>query len=265
MTRSRDDWSGAALFAAALGHAQTGDWPAAARSAFEAERAFAGNVLDAANSGLLGAAALARLGRTTDALAHARRVGGRLAYNAHGVVCKALGELDRAERSYERALRIVAEAGRVPDGIRAALLHNVAGLAHAASDARRGLPHALAALALRAVARPADEVAVAIERAAVAPLLMDIGGDAAALVLLNQARATLCRQQPLDVYEVAVIDHNLGVLARRRGDLADAADRLGRAVAGKAASRGATHPDLAVTRSCLADVEAARDARAREA
>ncbi|WP_320672086.1 tetratricopeptide repeat protein [Patulibacter defluvii] len=177
-----------------------------------------------------------------------------------GVAAKALGRHDRAAAFYriaEAALRTGALGGEA----RAVLDHNLGGLAHARGDLETARRHAEAALAWRQAAagdRPHDR-AVAVERAALAAILIDAGECVAAVALLDAALASFAITGTDDPLDVGAAQHNLAEGLRRLGDDRGAARAYEAAVRAKSAALGPAHPEVRLSRE-------ARDAhRARRA
>jgi tetratricopeptide (TPR) repeat protein len=181
--------------------------------------------------------------------------------NELGIVGKYQGNFGDAEQLYQRALAIHERHGTAAGTEAAAILHNLAGLAHARADPHTAEPLARRGIALRET--PADRtvedtnadaetLALAADRSALAAILIDLGQLAEARTMLTEVLHTYRTTLGPDHYEVGVTLHNLGSLEYREGRPAAAARTLRRAHAVKQAALGTRHPDLAVTLHSLA-------------
>lgn len=176
--------------------------------------------------------------------------------NALGIAGKQRGDFDAAAAAYRQALTIIDRMTGDPgaDDVRATLLHNRAGLAHAAGDPAAAEPLARAGLALR-LATSGDPLAVATDRAALAAILVDLGRFAEARELLAAVIGEFERRQ--ETYELAVALHNLGSLEHKVGQQAAALGHLQRSLDLKHRQLGHDHVDLAITWHNLGCVQAA--------
>lgn len=164
-----------------------------------------------------------------------------LLLNELGIVGKYAGNFAEAETAYRRALAIMERHGTASADV-AAILHNLAGLAHARGAAEAALPMAVRGLDIRRSLPSADPRGLTEDRAALAAILIDLGRHREATAVLDEMlRGDLPR------YDSAVALHNLGSSQFRQGSPAEAAGTLRRALALKQAELGRRHPDLAVT------------------
>ncbi|OAI40388.1 hypothetical protein AYO39_01405 [Actinobacteria bacterium SCGC AG-212-D09] len=171
-----------------------------------------------------------------------------------GVLCKHTGDYDQAADAYRTAEKALRAAAPRDDEAWIALDHNRGGLHHASGNPEAALPYAIRALQRRQNTQPPDPVAIALERSAVAPILIDLERYDEAQEHLDAARETFDEHLgPVD-YELAVVEHNLGELARRRHNLTDAITHWQAALQLKTQTLGPRHPDLAITHLNLAVV-----------
>ncbi len=190
--------------------------------------------------------ARSRLGRDHVAVA--------LLLNAAGMLCKYSGRYAAGRRFYLRALRIIEPRATSPELLAelATLHHNLGGLAHARGRFAEALPHARRAVELRTTLHSADSLEVAIERAALAPILDALApDDPESLVIYRDVIATFERLD--EPYERAVAHHNLaGRIAAH--DPAAAAASYRTAIALKRRVLGRAHPDVAMSLHNLASL-----------
>lgn len=165
------------------------------------------------------------------------------------VTLKYTGGFEEAERLYRAALENATAAGN--QAFAAVICHNLGGLSHARGTPADGVRWARQGLALR---DNADPLAVAADEGALAALLIATGEHEEAEQLLTRCRAAFVELLGPDDYEVAVVDANLATLALARDDLNAAQTHAERALAGKNATRGAEHPDLAPTLTTLGTI-----------
>jgi tetratricopeptide (TPR) repeat protein len=219
--------------------------------------------------------------------------------NALGMTWKYAGRFDEGRCAYERAFAVVARGfgAETPDA--ASLHHNLGGLEHARRDYAAAEPHARRAVELRRRLMGADHVATAEDEAALAPILHALGRDGEAAVLLRHAlpilerelgavhpevgaawsnlasvleqdeEATVALRRALAAKEaslgpghpsVAITLNNLGVRARRRGDLDEAERHYRRALAILEDTLAPDHPNVVVTRRNLDRVVGGKNA-----
>lgn len=172
--------------------------------------------------------------------------------NDIGVIGKYRGDFDEAGSAYRRALGIVNERGSDQVALRASLLHNIAGLAHARGEAVAAESVAREGIALRTSSAATNPLELAADRAALAAILVDLRQPDEARDLLTEVIAVFEQSYGPEHYEVAVALHNLGSLEHRSGDYEAAAATLDRAAKIKRLALGSDHPDLAVTLHNLA-------------
>ena len=128
--------------------------------------------------------------------------------------------------------------------------------AEGARRARRGL-------AIRERSADDDPVPLALDRGALASLLLELGDLVEAERLLRAARADLVGAFGDDHLEVAIVDGNLAAVALRRGDLAEAEQLARAAIASKRRTLGRDHPSLAPTLVTLATIRRRQGAHPR--
>lgn len=175
--------------------------------------------------------------------------------NLLGIVGKYRGDFRSAEQAYQRALEIVEADRSGLTGVNAAtLLHNLAGLAHSRGDARDAERLAVRGIQTRSGADHVDQLALAADKAALAPILVDLGRTAEASDLLAELIHFFEQTYGPDHYEVAISAHNLGSLLVRLGRWDEARPHLSRALKIKQLQLGHDHPELAITLHNLATV-----------
>ena len=140
-------------------------------------------------------------------LARLRRSLGILANNV-GVTCKRAGRLGAADRSY----RIAVATGPSDPRLVAALLHNLAGLAHARGRYAEAEPIARHGLALRQRLQGTEHPDFAADLGALAAIVDARGGHEEAEAMYRRALA-LPAMRPDDA---AVARRNLALLLDRR-------------------------------------------------
>ncbi|PZF82335.1 tetratricopeptide repeat protein [Jiangella anatolica] len=170
--------------------------------------------------------------------------------NGIGVVGKYHGDFDEAEAAYCRALAILDSADTSLDLLRAGLLHNIAGLAHACGDATAAEPIARDGIALRRRLAGDRSPELAADLAAFAAILVDLDRLTEAHTILTEVLERY--EEVHDHLEVAVTLHNLGSLEHRSGAFAAAVVTLTRAVGLKERALGPDHPDVAISHHNLA-------------
>ncbi len=174
--------------------------------------------------------------------------------NAAGMLCKYSGRYAAGRRYYLRALAIIEPRATTPELVAelANLHHNLGGLAHARGRYAEALPHARRAVELRSTQHSADSLEVAIERAALAPILDALDPESPeSLTIYRDVIATFERLD--EPYELAVAHHNLaGRLAPNDEAAAIAAYR--KAIALKRRVLGRAHPDVAMSLHNLASL-----------
>jgi tetratricopeptide (TPR) repeat protein len=182
------------------------------------------------------------------------------AHNALGAVYKDVGRYDDAAGQYRLALAIA------PDGLRASIYHNLAGLAYARGRFAEAEVHARMALALRGEEAAPDRTApdaaapdrTAPDVALLGAVLLALGRYDEASSYLRRAYDIWCRRFGSNHHEAAVCMHALGVLHHRRGEHVAALYALREALAVKAGVLGFGHPDVAAVLNNLAVVHAHR-------
>lgn len=179
-------------------------------------------------------------------------------YNELGILYKFSGQLDRAQRCYERALAaLVAERG-ADDPRLAGLHHNLAGLAHSRGLVREAEVHARISVRLRRTAHPLDHPSVVADEAQLAAMLEAAGKLREAEPLLRRAIAYFTALYGAEHLEVAVNLHNLAAVRAGLGAIEEAETLYERALAAKRAALGAEHPEVGLTLYNLAVLAADR-------
>jgi tetratricopeptide (TPR) repeat protein len=186
--------------------------------------------------------------RLAVAVAPAYSVARAQALSALGVTCKDRGQYPQAEAAYLAAAAELDALGQCNPLLRAALEHNLAGLAHVRGRHVEGIPHARAAIALRSQSAPDDPLALAADRAVLASLLASAGQTDEARATFTYVLATIEQAYGPDHYETAVVLHNLAAL-EPDPDQAVALQR--RVLAIKERVLGAHHPEVAAARANL--------------
>lgn len=176
--------------------------------------------------------------------------------NDIGVTGKYRGDFDEAASAYDRALKVV-DTGEVGTAVlRAMLLHNIAGLAHARGEPAAAESAAREGIALRLAAATVEPLDLAADQAALAAILVDLGQVLEAQELLTRVLRVFESTYGPEHYEVGVTLHNLGSLQHRCGNFKSAATTLTRAVKIKRAVLAPSHPDLAISLHNLACAQA---------
>jgi tetratricopeptide (TPR) repeat protein len=184
-------------------------------------------------------------------------------HNGLGIVCKDLGRFDDAQSHYRRALA-TAQARPGRDDLRAALWHNLAGLAHAQGRYREAEPAARRAVELRECLRGPDHPEVARDLTVLAAILAGQGRLDQAEALYRRALDIFQRRLTPEHYEVAVVLNSLGGLAQDRHDPVEAEKLQRRALSIKIRVLGPDHAEVATVLNNLA-VSLHRQGRADEA
>ncbi|MFG2441055.1 tetratricopeptide repeat protein [Streptomyces sp. NPDC048508] len=172
--------------------------------------------------------------------------------NEWAVWGKYTGNFDLAEELYRRSLGILEDKyGPHHNGI-ATICHNLGGLAHARGDFSSGESWARRSVEVRRLVHGPDHIDVVADEAAWSTLLQECGRLQEAELLLWHA---LKVYEKLDnIYELAIVWHNLAALSHRRGSLKMAEHRYRRALSLKAQVLGVKHPECAITIINLAGV-----------
>lgn len=163
--------------------------------------------------------------------------------NALGKLCKYTSRTQAGLRYYRGALGIFEAHGL--EAQIATVQHNLGGLLHEAGRFAEALPHAEHALALRVALTGEDSLESEIERAALAPILADLGRVEEA-VAIQERLVTVFRG--LDRrYDLAVALHNLATCAPPQA----AAPLYEESIVIKTSLLGGAHPDVALSRRGL--------------
>ncbi|MFI0206987.1 MULTISPECIES: tetratricopeptide repeat protein [Streptomyces] len=172
--------------------------------------------------------------------------------NELGMVCKYTGKFTEAEKLYRQALAETVELFGPDHSHVASIYHNIAGLAHARNDFAGAEEPARKGIEIRMRALGEDDIAVAADQAALAPILLGLGKLDEAEELLDRILDRYLEHYGEDYSEVAYILHNLASVAHMRGDHECAVTLFGRALASKERTLGPQHPSIGLTLHNLA-------------
>lgn len=177
------------------------------------------------------------------------------ALNTLGVICKDAGRYAEAERHYLHALNLSGRSSREHQG---AILHNLAGLAHAQSHFEQALEPARQALRLHGNSAGPRSTAYAADVAVLGAVLAGLGRLEEAEAQVRLALALWQDRYGPDHYEVAVNLHNLGLIYQQQGkpDLSLAC--LSRALGIKEGCLGADHVEVAALLNSLGVLHSSR-------
>ncbi|MFJ4428956.1 tetratricopeptide repeat protein [Streptomyces bobili] len=173
-------------------------------------------------------------------------------YNELGIVCKYSGHFERGAEYYLHARTLMESELDPNDPELASIYHNIGGLEHARGDFVAAEGPARQALAIRAAALGPENVIVAADRAALAPILFGLGKACEAEELLREALDTFEREYGPDHFEAAMATSNLAVIVQERGDLREAEQCYLSALPRLEAILGEEHPELAPVLNNLA-------------
>lgn len=186
------------------------------------------------------AAARRSLSRSLDIAVERLPVDERLRpLNQLGILCKYTARYAEAARVYRKAMRLASQ--QRDRRAEAALLHNLAGLAHARGRVARAEVLARRGLALRRRSRNAIEIAS--DEAALAVIVDDAGRPAEALVLYRNALRVFSRVLGSDHFEVGFNLANMAALHHACGRADKAMPLYARALRILRATLGVHHPD----------------------
>ncbi|MFD3537455.1 tetratricopeptide repeat protein [Streptomyces sp. NPDC058664] len=172
--------------------------------------------------------------------------------NELGILFKYTGKFDEAETFYRRALDLLEEAG-IGEGLSAAsLFHNLSGLAHSRRDFAAAAEPGRRAVAIRERVLGPEHVQVALDKAALAPVLIELDELDEADELLTSALAVIEKTYGPEHYETGVALGNLAALAYKRAQYSRAEELFHRCLRLKEQTLGLGHPELAVTLNNLA-------------
>lgn len=182
-------------------------------------------------------------------------------HNELGVLYRFTGRHDEAHARYA-TVRAALEAAYGPDHpALAAVLHNLAGLAHSGGDLAEGEAYARRSLALHRAAHPTGHPAVVADEAHLGALLQARGNHAEAGPLLRHAIGYFTALYGPHHPDVLTSLHNLAAVLAGSGDPAGAERLYQRALDGKRRTFGAGHPEVALTLNNLAALAEARGDR----
>jgi tetratricopeptide (TPR) repeat protein len=175
-------------------------------------------------------------------------------HNDLGMTFKYAGRFAEAEAAYEQARSILETLPRADPDDLAALLHNLAGLAHARGDFAAADPLARRGIAIRSAALGPRAPETLLDRSAHAAILAGLGesveAEATIRDLLPDLEAALGPDHP----EVAVALNNLAAIVQGRGDLPEAESLYRRVIEIRTTRLGADSPTLAVPLNNLGTV-----------
>ncbi|MFE0654502.1 tetratricopeptide repeat protein [Streptomyces sp. NPDC059534] len=172
--------------------------------------------------------------------------------NQLGILFKYSGKFVEAEVFYRRALLLLEEGDLGEDPAAASLFHNLSGLAHSRGDFAAAVEPGRRAIAVRERALGPDHLEVALDKAALAPVLIELDELEEAEALLTSALAVVEETYGPEHYETGIAVGNLAALAYRRGQYARAQELFRRCLRLKERALGPAHPELAVTLNNLA-------------
>ncbi|WP_433017905.1 tetratricopeptide repeat protein [Kribbella sp. CA-294648] len=179
--------------------------------------------------------------------------------NELGVAAKTLGDHDRADSCFRAALDLAEEAGH--DIFVTTVCHNLGGLAHSEGQYAEAERWARKAAELRTILLGSGHVEVAVDNAALAAILMELGRLDEASRLLRSALTTYEAAYGENCLEVAVMLNNFGALSHQLGMHALARQQLERALRIKEAVLGREHPEVAITLANLSFLNETRGSR----
>ena len=162
-----------------------------------------------------------------------------------GIVAKELGCFVEALDWYQQASAIQHRDGASPAD-RAALRHNLAGLAYARQRYEEAEVHARQAVQLRRQARGSNEVDVAADLAVLASAVAGQHRHDEARAMFEQVLAVSRAARPPRRYEMAVHLHNLAALDQASGTPEAAEQRYRETLALKEELLGGEHPEVAL-------------------
>jgi tetratricopeptide (TPR) repeat protein len=162
-----------------------------------------------------------------------------------GIVAKELGAFSEAFDWYGRAAAIQRRDGAPLDS-KAALQHNLAGLAYALQRNEQAEMHARKAVELRRQAPGATDVDVAADLAVLGSAVAGQGRYGEARVLFEEALSACRAARPPRRYEIAVHLHNLAAIDQADGMSEAAEQRYRQTLAMKEELLGGEHPEVAL-------------------
>ena len=177
--------------------------------------------------------------------------------NMLGIVAKELGSFAEAADWYGRAA-VVQRGEGASAGSRAALQHNLAGLAYARGRHEEAEVHARQAVELRRSAPGSTDVDVAADLAVLASALAAQDRHDEARALFEEALAACAAARPPRRYEIAVHLHNLAAIEQAGGHLREAERRYRQTLALKEELLGGEHPEVALVLNNLGTLLAER-------
>jgi tetratricopeptide (TPR) repeat protein len=167
-----------------------------------------------------------------------------------GIVCKFAGRFDDAAAAYAQVLPVAEALVHTDPQLLAALLHNLAGLAHSRGDDAGAEPLARRGLALRERVCAGGDPAVAADAAALGAILEGLERWEEAEALYRRALGIW--EAEADAYEIAMTLNGLAAVVRFSGRPHDAEPLFERALELLENFRGVGHPDTATVRNNLA-------------
>lgn len=179
-----------------------------------------------------------------------------VALNAKGILCKDTGRYQEAAALYAEAFALT-KASRGPDDPQiAAILHNLAGLAHVQGNYEDAERHIRRALAIRRRNDSGNAAGIAADLSVLGAILGAQGKlDEAESAIREALQMWTAKNGPAH-YEVAVQLNNLASVQQRRQEYPEAEAGYTRAIEIKRSVLGPDHPEVAALFNNLASLEA---------
>ena len=175
-------------------------------------------------------------------LHHLPRLAKARALNGLGMVAKYSGRLAESERFYRMSMKQIRLVGSTGAHLRAAVLHNLAGLEYARGHLARAERFALLGLQRRRALSSPGSVAIATDLAGVAAIAQARGQRVEARRLYQQALSILRRRLGSAHFEVNFNLAQLAVLNASDGRLGLSRRLFGQAIPRLTRDLGARHP-----------------------
>ena len=169
------------------------------------------------------------------------------------MVHKYLGRFKAAEQYYGLTLRHSHRvAGTERHELLANIYHNLGGLEYARHQFSRAERYARKSLRFRAKVAPANGIALAADRVALAAILDGLGKFDESRKLYRQSLVAYRRAYGKSHREIALVLNNLAALYHKTGQYVRAETHYRAALTMKRRELGKSHPDLAITMNNLA-------------
>lgn len=178
------------------------------------------------------------------------------ALNAKGILYKDTGRYQEAASLYAEAFELTTAVHGSNHPQVAALLHNMAGLAHVQGQYKEAEPHIRAALDIRHRKDRGDVAAIAADTSVLGAVLAGQGRLDEAEAALRTALLLWTGEHGPDHYEVAVQLNNLASVLQQRHEYTEAEASYTRALEIKGRVLGPDHPEVAALINNLASLEA---------